>query len=460
MTSSVSGLASGLDTTSIISSLMQVEGATQTRLKNKVSAAETVVSSYQSVNSKLVALKNAAADVSALSTWRGVKPTTTSASVTATAVGGTNTATGSLTFDVVELAKGQSTTARVASSGNVTTASEFKVKVGTADEVTVSLGDDKSAKGIADALAKAGVTGVKASVVTTGGSENILQFVSSKTGTDNGFTITGLDGVSLATSAATNAKLQVGGADAEGGYSVTSSTNTFTGLMAGVTLTVSKKETGVTLNSESDVSGMAAKFKGLVDAANAALTEVTNQTKYDAATKASSPLTGDFMVRQMSQTILSTVSQGLTYRKDGAPAAPDAKTASAADIAADKAANVVNFGSLSKFGIELDRSGQLTFDETKFTAAYNADPTAIKQAGIALGDSFRTVANTQITNVTNSITGRKNNIDSLNLQIDNWDVRLAAKKVALTKQYSDLETALGKLQSQGTWLSGQIASLG
>ncbi len=458
MTSSVSGLASGLDTTNIISQLMKVEGSAQNRLKNKVAVAENVVSSYQSVNTKLVGLKNAAADVSALATWRGIKPTTTSPSVTATAVGGTNTATGSMTFDVTQLAKGQSTTARVDKSAAVTTADEIQVKVGSGDPVTVKL-TDKTAKGVADALNGAGI-GVKASVVTTGGEQNILQFVSSKTGTENGFTITGLDGVALATSAAADAKLQVGGSEAEGGYSVTSSTNTFTGLMAGVTLTVSKVESGVSLNTTSDVAGIAAKFKALVDAANASLTEVTSQTKYDPATKASSPLTGDFMVRQMSQTILSAVSQGLTFRKDGAPAAPDAKTADAATIAADKAANTVNFGSLSKLGIELDRSGQLTFDEEKFTAAYNADPATIKQAGIGLGDNFRAVANKQIENVTNSITGRKNNIDSLNLQIDNWDVRLAAKKVALSKQYSDLETALGKLQSQGTWLSGQIASLG
>jgi flagellar hook-associated protein 2 len=443
----------------MISSLMQVEAAPQTRLKAKVDTATTVVSSYQSVNSKLVGLKNAAADVGALSTWRSVKPTLSSTSVTATAVGGTNTATGSLQFDVVSLAKAQSTTSRVAASGDVTTASEFQVKVGTADPVTVTLGDDKSAQGIADALNKAGITGVKASVVTTGGTENILQFTGSKSGTANAFTVSGLDGVTLATSAATDAKLQVGGADEDGGYSVTSGTNTFTGLMAGVTVTVSKKETGVTMNVESDADNIASKLQGLVDAANAALTEVSAQTAYDPATKKSSPLTGDFMVRQMSQAILSNVSQGLTYRKEGAPAAP-AKGSDPTVIAADKAANVVNFGSLSKLGIELDRSGKLTFDKEKFTATYNADPSATKTAGIALGDSFRGVANTQIENTTNSITGRKNAIDSLNLQIDNWDIRLAAKKTALQKQYSDLETALGKLNSQSTWLSGQIASLG
>jgi flagellar hook-associated protein 2 len=458
-TSSVDGLVSGLSTSSMISSLMQVEAAPQTRLKSKVSTAQTVVSSYQAVNAKLVALKNAAADTSALATWRSVKPTASATSVTATAVGGTNTATGSLNFDVVSLAKGQSTTARVAAGGNITTASSFDVKVGDGAAVTVALGDDKSAQGIADALNKAGISGVKAAVVTTGGAQNILQFTGTKTGTANAFTITGLDDVTTATSAATDAKLQVGGTDEEGGYAVTSGTNTFTGLMAGVTVTVSKKETNVNLNVESDVSNIASKLQSLVDAANSALSEVSAQTAYDPATKKSSPLTGDFMVRQMSQAILSNVSQGLTYRKDGAPAAP-AAGADPATIAADKAANVVKFGSLSKLGIELDRSGKLTFDQEKFAATYNADPTAAKAAGIALGDSFRAVTNTQIENTTNSITGRKNAIDSLNLQIDNWDIRLAAKKTALQKQYSDLETALGKLNSQSTWLSGQIASLG
>ena len=449
MASSVDGLVSGLSTSAMIASLLQVEAAPQTRLKSKVNTAQNVVSSYQAVNSKLVALKNAAADVSALSTWRSIKPTSNSSTVTATALGGTNTTTGSLTFDVVELAKGQSNTARVATTGDVTTADSFTVQIGSADPITVTL-TDKSAQGIADALNKAGA-GVKASVVTTGGAQNVMQFNAAKTGTANAFTITGLEDLAMTTIAATDAKLQVGGADEDGGFSVTSGTNTFSGLMAGVTVTVGKKETGVTLNVESDVSSMASRFQSLVDTANAALTEVSAQTKYDSSTKVGSPLTGDFMVRQMTQSILSTVSQGLSYDDPNFVADPGDP---------GKKADKIAFGSLSKFGISLDRSGQLTFDKEKFTATYNADPAAIKTAGIALGDSFRAVANTQISNITSAVTGRKNSIDALTAQISNWDVRLAAKQTALTKQYAGLETALGKLKSQSTWLSGQIASLG
>ena len=63
------------------------------------------------------------------------------------------------------------------------------------------------------------------------------------------------------------------------------------------------------------------------------------------------------------------------------------------------------------------------------------------------------------TSLTSIITGRNNEISGLNDQISDWDVRLAAKREALQKQYADLEVALGKLKDQSNWLSGQLASL-
>ena len=39
-------------------------------------------------------------------------------------------------------------------------------------------------------------------------------------------------------------------------------------------------------------------------------------------------------------------------------------------------------------------------------------------------------------------------------------VRLAGREKALRAQFTALETALSKAQSQGTWLAGQLAALG
>jgi flagellar hook-associated protein 2 len=447
MGSTVDGLVSGMDTTSMIASMMQIESQPKTKLQAKVKTAQTTVSSYQSLNSKVSALKSAADDLGQLSSWRSIKPTVSSAaatptSVTATATGGTSTATGSVTFDVVSLAKAQADTARVASTGDITTADSIQVSIGSAGPVTIDISADKSASGIAGALNKAGL-GVKASVNPASVGNSDLQFTGTKTGAANNFTVTGLSGVTVKpVTAASDAVLHIAGrsGDPADAYDLTSTTNTFTDLMAGVSLTVAKVESGVTLDSAPDVAGIAAKFKALVDAANGTLTEVSKQTAYDAANKIRSPLTGDFMVRQMSQSILGSVSSGLSYT--------------------DTSATVVKFGSLSKLGIQLDKTGQLSFDAAKFTAAYNADPTSIQAAGIALGDSFESLAGKQGDNVTRAITSRTNQVDSLNVQIDDWDVRLSARKDALQRTYGALEASLGKLKNQSTWLSGQIASLG
>jgi flagellar hook-associated protein 2 len=448
MASTVDGLVSGLDTTTMIASMMQIESQPRTMLLTKVATAVTVINSYQSVNSKIAALKTAGDDIGQLSTWRAIKPASSSSSVIATAVGGVDTATGAVMFDVKSLARPQSSTMRVGTAlvpdplDSTKTVAQpldvpdmLSITVGSGAAVQVDVSKDKSAKGIAAAINAAGA-GVKASLVKISDTESVMQFNGTKTGADNAFTIDGLepaasaDGNGMVTTAeASFAKLQIGDL-ARGGYELTSSTNTFTGLMPGVTLTVGKVEDGVTISTAPDVTGMAAKFQTLVDAANAALTEVSAQTAYDPSTKVGSPLTGDFMVRQMSQSILSAVSQGQS-----------------------------GIGSLSKLGIQLDKTGKISFDSAKFTAAYEADPDSIKAAGIKLGDTFEALAGKQASNVTTAITSRNSIIDSMNLQIGNWDVRLVAKQASLQKTYTNLETALGKLKNQSTWLSGQISSL-
>jgi len=424
----VDGLVSGMSTSTMINQLMQIEAAPQTRLKTKVSDAESVVTSYQSVNTKLAALKTAADDLSRLSTWRSIKPTSSSATVTAAATPGvTSTQTGNLTFDVVQLAKAQITTARVDSEAPITSNDAFTITMTDgSDPVVIDLAGKRTAQGVADAINSAGI-GVKASLVKTSTGDSVLQLTGAKTGAANGFVIDGVDFTTKNPVEAQDSMLQVGGAEETGGYSVTSSTNTFTNLMAGVTLTATKEETGITVDVATDASGIADKIKAMVDAANAVLSEVTKQTKVDAGTGKGSALTGDFMVRQISQTVLSAVSQGQA-----------------------------GIGSLSKLGVQLEKDGTLSFKADNFKSSYAADPDKFQAAGITMGDTFQAVAKKQTDNLTAAITGRRNIIDSMNDQIDNWDTRLEARRETLTKQYAGLETALSNLKSQSSYLSSQL----
>ena len=427
MGSTVDGLVSGMSTSSMIGQLMQIEAAPQTRLKTKVSDAQGVVTSYMSVNTKLTALKSAADDLSLLSTWRSIKPTSSSTAVTAAATpGATATQTGSLAFDVVQLAKAQVSTARVDSENAVTSYDSFVITMGDGTDKTVQLEGDLTAQGISNAINKAGI-GVKASLVKTSTGDSVLQLTAAKTGMTNGFTVSGLDFELKTAVPPQDAMLQVGGADEDGGYSVTSSTNTFTDLMKGVTLTATKEEKNVSVSVEADSGAIADKIKAMVDAANAVLSEVTKQTKFDAGTGKGSTLTGDFMVRQISQTVMSAVSQGQT-----------------------------DIGSLSKLGVQLAKDGTLKFTKGDFETKYAEDPAKYQAAGITMADTFEALAKKQGENITNAITGRKTLIDSMNAQIDNWDVRLDQRRESLTKQYATLETALSNLKWQSSYLSSQL----
>ncbi len=166
---------------------------------------------------------------------------------------------------------------------------------------------------------------------------------------------------------------------------------------------------------------------------NGAFSEISKQTAYSStsATKSSAAaLAGDFSVRQISQRLLGTVSGGLE-----------------------------DFGSLSKLGISLTRDGTVSFDETKFKAAYEANPDAIKTATTSYATKVKELSDKSQTGVTDVINGRKSLIENMNDQISSWDIRLAARKTALTRQFSAMETSLSSLNNQSSWLSGQLASL-
>jgi flagellar hook-associated protein 2 len=211
---------------------------------------------------------------------------------------------------------------------------------------------------------------------------------------------------------------------------------------------VSKLEDNVTVEATSDLDGIAAKFQAMVDAANAALSEIKTQTSYDAATKKGSPLTGDFSVRNMAQTILGTVSQGVVYPN---PAFDK-------NVPEDPVSNrrTLSAGSYAEYGIELDRSGVLKFNAEAFKTSYAKDPAGIQNVGMEIGKVFENLADTQVASLKSVILGRKSEIDVYNTQVTNWDVRLASKRTALQKHYSDLEVSLGKLKNQSNWLAGQL----
>jgi flagellar hook-associated protein 2 len=123
--------------------------------------------------------------------------------------------------------------------------------------------------------------------------------------------------------------------------------------------------------------------------------------------------------------------------------------------------------------MSLGRDGVVTFDRAKFLAAYQSDPAAVTAAftsggaGTAddgIAERLRLVSEAATDSVTGTITtaiaGRKSLIADFDDQIEAWSDRLALREQALRKQFSNLETMLGRLRNQSSWLAGQVSTLG
>lgn len=124
--------------------------------------------------------------------------------------------------------------------------------------------------------------------------------------------------------------------------------------------------------------------------------------------------------------------------------------------------------SLADIGIQTDRYGKLTFDSDKFDTALKADAGAVAERFTATGaagfanrvQTVATAASAAYTGtLTTSITGRSAGITSLQKSIDDWTDRLELRRTTMTRQFTAMETALSKMQSQSSWLSAQISSL-
>lgn len=62
--------------------------------------------------------------------------------------------------------------------------------------------------------------------------------------------------------------------------------------------------------------------------------------------------------------------------------------------------------------------------------------------------------------VTSAEAGSRSNITRLNRDIAEWDRRLEDRRLRLRLQYASLDTTLGQLRNQSSWISSQLSSLG
>lgn len=427
---SVDGLISGLNTTSIINSLMAVAAQPQAALQAKVANDQTVIRSYQGINSAFSSLSTAAKTLAGNTPWQSVTVTSSSPSVAAS--GTTASSTGRLDFDVNTLAAAHSIRSDEITGLDTSIAPGTGIDLTTQGKTTHIDLTDTSLQGVVNAINSTQDTGVSAAAVKVRDGVYRLQLTAAKTGQDGQFDVSGLNVGTAVGRQASDAQITVG--TGAGAYTVTSSSNTFTGVLPGASFTVSTLESGVTLSTGVDAGGIADKIQAMVDAANGGLGQISLASSYNSTDASKSgPLAGDYTVRQLGQNLSATM-----------------YTAVGAD------------GSFAQAGLQLSRDGTLTFDRDTFLAAYQADPAKTQRlvTGLASGLQKGADGATNSTNgsITLAIQGRNAEIRTLNTGIADWNVRLADQRNTLMSTYAHLESTLSTLKSQGAYLSQQLAA--
>lgn len=236
-----------------------------------------------------------------------------------------------------------------ATAGTVTAVFSGGLRAGTVTAKNVSVGDGSLATVVANVnAAQAGVT---ATAVQVGTNAYRLQISANTTGARNGANVAAAEfgaatGGFVTLTEASDARLTVG--SGPGAYEVTSATNTVSGLLPGVTVTLkAASATPVTITASRDVGALADKVQALVDAANKVRNAIDAATHYDPETKRASPLTGDSVSRRLASEVHRALLDAVPWATPGSPGLA---------------------------GIAVDKEGKYTFDRSKFTAAFDADP--------------------------------------------------------------------------------------
>ncbi len=452
----LSGLSSGLDTSGIITKLMAIEQQPQTLLKNQLSNVSTYRNALQSVNTQLAAIATAAKTASTAGSLTAFTASSDTSGITATA--DSTAAAGSVSFTVGAVATAQTSVTGVMTAWPDASSStpSITIKTGTGEKTVTALSTNLDDIVAAINGGNTGVTATKINAGTDaqGNPQYRLQLRSTGTGAAGAFTA--YEGVDSATgtvlpvttvTTAQDASITLyGGTGAE--QTVTSSSNTFTGLMTGVNVTVSAVTTSpatITVKPDSSkAAGAASSLTGNLIAFFSTIatdTAVTTSSSTSGGTSSTSTtgavFTGDTGIRALNDQMLSAATGAVTV--NGVLTSP------------------------SSIGITLTKTGTITFDQGVFTRAMASDPTGtmamFQTIAGRISDAASAASDPLSGTLTQKITSEQSQESSLNSQISDWDTRLATIQQNYQNQFNAMETALNTLSSQASWLTGQINSL-
>jgi flagellar hook-associated protein 2 len=450
----LSGLASGVDTSSIVDQLMALERQSITRLKYRQSAVGGQQAALKEIASKLSALKTAAENLGADATWKQTQ-TAESSDPTRVAVAMTGGAgIGGHTLQVDRLASSMQRGYEFTPA-----AGSIQISYGSGDPktITVDVEADDTLQQVADAINAKSAGPVVAAIVKNGAGEERLVLSSRKTGSDSDFTVTA-PGVLAADAAYTTPDITKLDAlySLDGGAATTSKTNVLENLLPGLRVTLkgvtAAPATVVVTEPALDREAVKTKVKAFVDAYNAVV-DTTNVklTEKKVPNPASEfqaglgQLYGDTGMRGMLGALRQEMTEivsaaGINDLTDLGITVPKATGSTSAD----------------------GKAGRLVLDEAKLTQALENDWTAVRGFFEDFSEDVEAFVKVQTGGkgvIDERLKSSNRNLDRLKDQVELTNERLDAKEKRMKAQFAAMEAALQASQTQQAWLTGQLAAL-
>jgi flagellar hook-associated protein 2 len=479
---SSTGIGSGLDVKSIISSLMAVESQPLQLLQNKASTVTTEISAVGQIQSLTSTMADKARALSSASLWTQTTSNTADPTIVTADTSAGTAAAGDYSVSVQQLAQGQTVTASVA-AGTALSAGTLTIQLGTyasdgatpptttftnqpsASPVSITIGaGDTSLSSIRDKINGANA-GVSASIITDATGSR-LSLRSTTTGAVNGFKITaseaaddgdpatGLSALNFdATSTSSQLTLNQYAMNAKAsvnGIAIESATNKLSNISDGLSLTLLKKsDTPVDINVGADTTSMQTAISAFVSAYSSLQSYISLQTKYDSSTAVAAgtarqdgPLTGDPSIIGFQNQLRGIVNTTSTTS--------------------------AMFARLSDIGIAVQTDGTLSIaSPTKLTAAlahpdelsklFTTQGTTNENTGIAV--RFAAMADKAVSvdgALFSRSDGLKGELARNSKQQDDMQVHLDATQARLTAQYQALDTTMSKMSALSSYVSQQV----
>jgi flagellar hook-associated protein 2 len=444
----ISGLASGLETTKIIAALMAAEREPVTHLTDEQDKLQAEQTALKSIQSSLQQLAFAASEFSLPSLFESAQTVTSSEPTRVSATTTSGAGVGGYEVEVTQLANSAQRTFTYTSPASEDAITidghEFKIKAG------------ESARELASAINSNSTAPVYAAVVE--GEAIVLS--NRATGDTGGEYITVVDPGKALTEKAETAKPGENAEFKVDGVAETSSSNTVTDAITGVTLTLSGlTSTGpVTIDVQPpgpNASVVEAQVQSFIKLYNSTVEAIQTQLATKPASKpqpgeyANGILFGDVELTGLLDSMRDTMYEPI--------AGLAAEMSSPLDIGISTGAPTGG-GTSSQASLE----GLLTLDPAKLSETVKTNPAGVEQMLEQWSQNLQGLVNDAGAPggaIEARVNGDGEQITGLTSQINTMNEMLAQREKALKATYAELESVISRNTAQSAWLTQQQESL-